>query len=240
MKLTLSVAALGASLSAAGFARAQPPEVMPSTSLEYPPTTERLTGGRRLAAPQNALELSVGTGYTQGFGSLSSGVGMPSVVSPGISADVGVGYRIDPKWAVLWSGSYQDLNAERTATAHGFTTSLALQYHLAPMNRLDPWVELGAGYRILVEDPKTGPSLVTHGVQLARVRVGLDFRAGEAVALGPVIGADATLFLFQDFPSVQTNIADPRVSTFVFAGLQGRFDIGGSTRSSAVASVAKR
>ena len=35
------------------------------------------------------------------------------------------------------------------------------------------------------------------------------------------------MFLFQDFPNVQTNINNPTVSTFVFAGLQGRFDIGG-------------
>jgi hypothetical protein len=186
---------------------------------------------RTLAAPRNALELSVGSGYTQGFGNLRSGVGMPSVVTPGVAVDLGVGYRIDPSWAVLWSGEYAELTAERTNAARSFTTGLAMQYHFAPLQQVDPWVEMGAGYRFLVEYPSFGSSLLTHGFQLGRVRGGIDFRVAEAVALGPMIGVDATFFVFQDIPNLQTNIQNPTVSAFVFAGLMGRFDIGQSTKS---------
>ena len=72
---------------------------------------------------------------------------------------------------------------------------------------------------------------MTHGPKLMAARLGIHFRASEGVAIGPVIGADATVFTFQDTSSVQTNISDPRLSTFVFAGLQGRFNVGGSTSS---------
>jgi hypothetical protein len=196
--------------------------------------------GGPLAAPTNAFEVSAGTGYTQGFGSLQSGVGMPSVVTPGVAFDLGLGYRINPRFAVLWSGEYAELTAERTSTARAFTTGIAAQYHVRPMERLDPWLEAGVGYRFLVENPSIGPTLLTHGLQLARVRAGLDFRLGEPVSLGPMIGADATLFLFQDFPNVQTNIPSPTVSTFVFAGIQGRFDVGDTTQSSSARMAAAR
>ena len=173
----------------------------------------------------------MGTGYTQGFGSLKSGVGMPSVATPGIGVDLGLGYRIDPKWAVLFAGEYQELDSQRAAAARGYTTSIAMQYHFAPLQRLDPWVEGGGGLRFLWEDASVGPTVVTYGFQLARVRAGLDFRAGEAVAIGPVIGVDVTMFAFQDSGDLSAVINDRRLSTFVFAGLQGRFDVGDSTRS---------
>jgi hypothetical protein len=234
VKIGLSFAALGITLTATGLASAQPPEPMPSPS--YDVTYEK-PSRKPLAAPTNALELTMSTGYTQGFGSLKSGVGMPSIVTPGVAFDLGVGYRVDPKLAVLWSGEYAELTAERTESARAFTTGVAIQYHFMPMQRVDPWMEGGVGYRFLVEDPTVGPNLLTHGFQLARLRVGVDFRVEEAVALGPMVGLDANLFLFQDIPNAGTAIADPRLSTFVFAALQGRFDFGQTTSSRLTASA---
>lgn len=236
MKVAFLVAALGASMTVTGLAAAQPPETVPYA---YQAPERPLPEAGRMAAPKNALELSIATGYTQGFGNLASGVGLPTVVSPGIGFDLGVGYRIDPNWAVLVTGQYQEFSAERADAARGVTTSLAAQYHLAPLKPTDPWLEVGGGYRLLWEDPNVGPTVLTHGIQLARVRAGLDFRIDKALAIGPVIGADATLFLFQDAPNVQTNIAEPRVSSFVYGGLQGRFDIGGQ-RTMDVERLAKR
>lgn len=243
MKLASSALALGATLTATSLAGAQPPESQPTLYPPAPgytvPEPEQPTTRKVIPAAQNALELSVGSGYAQGFGSLKSGVGMPSVATGGLGIDLGVGYRIDPGWAVLWSGQYQELTPERTGGARGFTMSIAAQYHFAPVKRVDPWVEAGAGYRFLWEDPSVGPTLLSHGWQLARVRAGIDLRADEHVAFGPVVGADATMFLFQDGPDVSTYISDPRLSTFIFAGVQGRFDIGGST-SATTPTVSRR
>lgn len=184
-----------------------------------------------LAAPRDALELSLASGYTQGFGSLQSGVGIPSVATGGLGLDLGIGYRINPTWAVAWSGEYQALSPERTEAAQGFTSSIAAQVHFRPAQRLDPWVEAGAGYRFLWEDPTAGATVRSHGFQLARVRFGLDYRADRHVALGPMVGLDANLFLFRDVGGDTSNIPDPRVSSFFFAGIQGRVDIGGGTGS---------
>ena len=181
---------------------------------------------RRVSTPLSALELTVGSGYAQGFGTLQPGLAMPRVAKAGIGVDASVGYRIEPAFAVSFGVQYQELQAERDDGVRGFAWNIALQYHLAPEVRLDPWVELGAGYRMLWLVP-SGPATNTllHGPQLVRLRAGLDLRVSPGVALGPLIGVDATMFTFRD-DTTFTVVSDPTVSMFVFAGLQGRIDIG--------------
>ncbi len=180
-----------------------------------------------LAAPEKALEIVVGTGYTQGFGSLQQGVDMANVATAGIGVDLGLGYRIDPHWAIGLVGQYQEFNAERANSARGLTPGLAVTFHGAPYSRTDPWVQLGAGYRLLWEnnDPGT-PSLLTHGFEAAKLTFGLDLRADKNVAIAPYIGADVGVPLWQ---SVDNNksvaINNPTANLYVFAGLQARFDV---------------
>jgi hypothetical protein len=57
--------------------------------------------------------------------------------------------------------------------------------------------------------------------------LGVDCRVDRAIAISPVVGADLTTFFTQSTPATQsfTKIDRPTVNAFVFAGLQGRFDI---------------
>lgn len=63
------------------------------------------------------------------------------------------------------------------------------------------------------------------------MRIGADYRVSEAVALGPVIGVDLTMFTTQHFPGTGNTVEavggdNLTVTPFFFAGLAGRFDIG--------------
>jgi hypothetical protein len=172
-----------------------------------------------------AVELAAATGYTQGFGTVQPGIGLPGVAGAGIGVEGSVGYRIEPHYAVSLAGQYQALQAERDEAARGFVWNFALQYHAQPHNRLDPWVELGAGYRLLWVEPfGPAPTVLFHGPQLVRVRAGLDVRISREVAIAPVIGADVTMLVFRDDVTARA-IPEPTLNTFVFAGLQGRLDI---------------
>ena len=183
-----------------------------------------------LAAPTNAFEIVVGTGYTQGFGNLQSGVDLQSVATAGISADVGLGYRISPHWSVSAVGQYQEFDAAGNGySARGLTGGLpAAAFHSMPYNRIDPWVQLGTGYRLLwLNHPDQTPGMMTHGFELAKLTVGMDVRVSPGVAVAPLIGADLTLPLWESTGNAPSQeIADPRVSAYVFAGLQARFDVG--------------
>jgi hypothetical protein len=65
---------------------------------------------------------------------------------------------------------------------------------------------------------------------MVRARVGLDFRVTREFAISPVLGGDASLFLTRSGPATSgfENISSPRVNFFLFAGLESRFDLGGS------------
>lgn len=200
-------------------AGAQPPVAAEASYLE-----------ERVPSRSRAFELTIATGYAQPFGTLQPGIGMPQVAHEGIGIDAAIGYRIDPRYGVSLGVGYQQLDPERDAAVRGFDLALALQYHLAPAVRVDPWLEVGAGYRMLWLVPSgPAPTVAVHGPELVRVRAGLDVRVSPDVAIAPVIGADATMFAFREEQSVNA-IADPKLSAFVFAGVQGRIDVGGERR----------
>jgi hypothetical protein len=180
---------------------------------------------QRIPAPTNSFELSTGTSYTQPFGSLQGGVPMTSVASPGIAFDLGGAYRMSPHWAFGASGQYQELTPERNSGARGLTFGLDAGYHFDPYRTSDPWVQVGGGFRALWETRVNSPLLTTTGFELGKVTAGVDFHMLEGSVLAPMIGADLNLFLWQDGAGI-VKIADPRLSTFIFAGIQGRIDFG--------------
>lgn len=194
---------------------------------EGTPAAEKPYLQQRVPAPAQAFELTVATGYTQGFGTLQPGVSVPQVAQAGVGIDLGVGYRVDRHYSVSFGGSYQELQAERDVATRGFAMTIAVQYHVVPTSPLDPWVELGAGYRFFWIVPVgAAENTLLHGPQLVRVRAGLDVRVSRGLAISPTLGADASMFAFQDNLTT-TVISSPTLSTFVFAGIQGRMDFGG-------------
>jgi peptidoglycan-associated lipoprotein len=120
-------------------------------------------------------------------------------------------------------GEFQEFNAQRAHSALGTVAGIQAAYHFAPSRRIDPWLGLGTGYRWLWEVyNENHTQVLTQGLQMARLLVGLDIRTSQEFAIGPVIGADLDEFLSQG----NGGITNPGVSTFVHAGLMGRFDIG--------------
>jgi hypothetical protein len=154
---------------------------------------------------------------------------MSSVAGAGFGVGVDAGYRASPRLSAGLSGQFQEFNALGDGSARGATVGLQATYHLAPFSRLDPYVSGGAGYRLLWDHP-AGPrnDRLLHGPELAKLKIGLDVRATESLALGPAVGADLSMFLWNNPEGRAGNaMIRPKVSTFVYAGLEGRFDIGG-------------
>jgi hypothetical protein len=191
---------------------------------------------RPLTAPKEAFEIDVNTGYTQGFGAISGqrGGAVSDVARGGIGVGLGLGYRATPELAVGVTGQYQELApaaAQSTGTrVRGAALGVEGKVHFRPYERVDPWLSVGTGYRMLWIAPQgPGNNLLQHGFELARGQVGLDVRVSPDIALGPVVGGDVNLFTTRnpEGPEGNAMIPDKRVSTFLFAGVQGRFDLGG-------------
>lgn len=186
-------------------------------------------------APSGAAELTVGGGYTQGFGQVTKGGAnnINDLANAGGAVEVGLSSRMTPYTSVGVTGAYEQYSTGRTldteSSARGASFGLNAQYHFAPYRRADPWVKLGVGYRLLWQNPSLGPNVLYHGFELAKAQIGVDVRVSPMLAIGPMVGADLNLLLWQRAGGENTRIEDPRVNTFVFAGLQARFDTGGTS-----------
>jgi hypothetical protein len=194
---------------------------------------------RTVAAPKQAFEISVAPGYSQPFGDIEPGFSIRDTAGAGAGVHIGAGYRLHPRWMIGLTGSYAQygngdgradfVNAGDARTVTGGVEGV---FHALPYNRVDPFVSLGMGWRGLWER-HDGPAndVFRHGLTLARLGLGVDFRVSRDVAIAPVVAGDVNMFLWQDREdglNATTTIADPRVNVFLSAGIQGRFDLGGA------------
>jgi outer membrane protein W len=192
------------------------------------------------AAPQakaglsNAFEVGLGFGYTQGFGNIGNNVrSLTDSGGAGTSAELDLGWRIDPNWLVGVYGTGAWLSTgEAPGNAHNNWSAGAGvqgQYHFLPGQNFDPWVGLGVGWRgYFINRPQGTDTL--HGLDFARVQVGVDVPVIDGVAISPFVGAATTIFFSQELANQSTfsSIQNRNVGVFINAGLLGRFDLFGS------------
>lgn len=208
-----------------------------------PPNDASEQRARTLEPATHAVELTIGTGYSQGFGNVASGQPtLTDMATAGGAVQLGVGYRLFPELTlgVYGSGAMFGRGDQVDTSAKLYTAAAGVQadWHFLPArHEVDPWVSLGGGWRGYWNAMDQGTSSM-QGLELAKVQVGVDYRIAPAVSISPVIGADMSVFLTQQAAgqNAWTNINSPNVNTFVFGGLLGRFDIPTESRASQVAS----
>jgi len=184
----------------------------------------------RLAAPSEALELKIGTGYTQGFGTIAPGRGLPQVVGAGVGASVDLDYRMTPDWSFGIEAQYQEFGNEQNTSARGLAGNLGGTFHIAPTMHGDPWLRIGTGFRSLWENNPVGAQVTSDarfGFQAVTAKIGYDLRISEDFALAPVVGADLNVFVWNWDDTGVSTLPAARVGTFIYAGVQARFDLGG-------------
>jgi hypothetical protein len=200
-----------------------------------------------MPAPRNAFEVQLGFGWGQGFGGIGTGTrAVDELSGPGGTLQLTLGFRATPHFmiGVYGTGSqFQRGDSTLSGTeVRSATAGLQADFHFRPTRVVDPWVSLSTGWRGMWLSPNVGESTSLIGLQLARLQIGLDFRASPGVAIAPVFGADASMFLSQNGPLQQgfSNVGNPHVNFFLFGGLQARFDVGGTGSSGYAASSSSR
>jgi hypothetical protein len=124
---------------------------------------------------------------------------------------------------------------------YGAAFGMQATWHISPFTRIDPWVGVGTGFRgYWVDLPHDHQSL--YGYDLLRLRSGADYKLGPSTSIGPMIGATLTVFDTRRDSFGDTHVAtkDPEMTAFVFAGIQGRFSLGGERVRETSRSVARR
>lgn len=203
------------------------------------PVAETVDGNARFDHPvapvTRAFELGLSTGYAQGAGKLGGTMGnVEDISGPGGLVEVDLGYRILPQLSVGAYGTFSKFqkgdHVLGNANVLGATAGVQAVWHVRPDRSVDPWVSLGTGWKALWVNPVNSPSTSLQGLELARLQVGADYRVSRNVAIAPVIGGSLSTFLAQEneMTSSLTEIQDKKLNLTGFAGLAGRFDLGGA------------
>jgi hypothetical protein len=207
---------------AAAYAQPQADSVEDSNDVDH-----------HVAAPENNIEISVGTGYTQGVGPVAGNRShLEDIAGPGGAVALAAAYRINPTFSVGAYGTFSKYNngdqINDSTDVLGATAGIEGIAHLRPDRSIDPWVSLGTGWKGLWLDETSGKNTSLQGLELARVQVGVDYRVSPEISLSPVIGGSLGMYLSEDSPmtSDYTEIGDKKVNFTGFAGLAGRFDLG--------------
>jgi hypothetical protein len=191
-------------------------------------------------APARAFELQLSGGYTQGFGNVFPNHGIIDVAGAGLGLTASVGYRANPFMSFEAEGQYQAFTSENAGTAQGLDVNIGTTLHGRPAQRVDPWLRLGTGYRWLwVSDAVPGPfggtlqgNIAFSGWDVINARIGADIRSASNIAWAPFVGANLQTFIWANTTALST----VQWGTFIYAGLQARFNAGG--QRSGVASSA--
>jgi hypothetical protein len=186
---------------------------------------------RSIDAPSSAWEIGFGAGYSQGVGDISgNSPTLTDLSHGGGEIQLDVGYRINPNWLVGiygTGGKYSTGNlVSSDSDIWSATAGVQANYHLLPYGQWDPWVGLGAGWRGHWIS-QAGGTDSRHGLDVARLQVGVDYRVSPALSIAPYLGASATVFLTQKLQQEASfgNVSDPSVSFFFTGGFLGRFDV---------------
>jgi hypothetical protein len=217
-------------------------------------TAEPIPPEGTLLAPRNAFELQFLFGYVQPFGELTDTVDMSELAGPGFTGGGALAWRINPHFAAVgyggwghWTGA-DELNDGK---AFGGTGGVAASFHMQPYQRVDPVLQLGAGYRLFFVAPgDERDNHMFHGFQALKVDLAIDIRINEDFALGPLLSADVNVLPWDLNTTTgnNTSLDEPGINTFFFAGVAGRHDLLGTrvakghdvVASSAGSSAARR
>jgi hypothetical protein len=211
--------------------------LVPAVAFAQPEAYEAEAGtnNERVAAPRNAFEIGVVTGYAQGGGKLGGAAGsLEDISGPGGSVEVDLGYRILPELGIGAYGTYARFaNGDSVSSSTdvlGASAGVQATWHFRPEHSIDPWLSLGTGWKGLWLNPASGKVTSLQGLDLARLQLGVDYRVSKDLAIAPVVGGTLSLFLAEDSAMTTdlSEIHDKKVNVTGFVGLAGRFDLGGT------------
>jgi hypothetical protein len=209
--------------------------LIPAVALAQPESADTTGFDHEVPAVKSAFEIGVATGYSQGGGKLGGNMlSLEDVSGPGAAVEVDVGYRIIPELSLGAYGTFAKYqhgdSIDSNTDVLGATAGIQAAWHFRPDRSVDPWVSLGTGWKGLWLNPSSGKVTSLQGLELARLQLGADYRITKDIAISPVIGGSLSLFISQDSAMTTdlTEIQDKKVNVTGFAGLSGRFDLGGS------------
>ena len=173
--------------------------LVPAVAFAQPDDLETTKGfDHPVTAVQNAVELGIAAGYAQGAGKLGGSMNsLEDVASAGGAVEVDAGARIQSRTSASACTARSRsrraaIRSRRRRTCTARAPGVQGTWHFRPATSVDPFVNLGTGWRGLWLNPSSGKATALQGLELARLQLGVDYRVTPDVAIAPVIGGAST------------------------------------------------
>jgi hypothetical protein len=164
----------------------------------------------------SAQDLGAGLG-----GMLDLGIGLSRVVSIGVW---GEGLAYSNSSACRYWPNPPSLSRD-PCSGLSFTVGPFVRYHLLQGMRLDPWILVGPGYRVLTQETPAGTKTYA-GVEYLHAAVGGDYYLTTGFGIGPWVGLDGGVLAKRPNPLLGPAVKTAWHTEFV-AGLRVVLDIPG-------------
>jgi len=204
----------------------------PSAEALAQPTSERVVPpayDTRMPAIDGGLEIAVAISGAQTTGDIGDGMTADNLIGSAGQLDLEIGHRLTPHLTLGFYSNAQAFAEGSYGPRDVYTGAAGVEadFHFRPTQAVDPWISIGTGVRAyLIED---GNYTIGVGAELARLQVGADFRLDENVALGPVLGASASLYGAEKQPMEDFHeLSDKGINWTFTAGIAGRFNLLGT------------
>lgn len=173
----------------------------------------------------HGLEIALALGSTASRGDIGDGMNAEDLIGSAARLELAIGSRVTPNLTLGFYGNAQ-ASPHHGRRAHTGAAGLEAAFHLRPDRSIDPWISLGSGVRAYLVDD--GGYTIGVGAELARLQVGVDFRASERFAIGPVVGVSASLFGAEKQPMQDFHeLSGKGINWTLSAGIAGRFHLFG-------------
>jgi hypothetical protein len=166
----------------------------PAPNAPTPPVTDSVRTPESTDLTAGHLTIFPSAGYTWPFGALEPGTSYasrtPGGLALGLDADFGVSRSASV--GVWGSAGLLSSASDCGCTVQSFAGGPVLRYRLVQGMRFDPWVAVGAGYRMTAVEGDSSTRFT--GIDWLHAALGGDWYAASGLAFGPLVSADFGTF----------------------------------------------
>jgi hypothetical protein len=228
------ITALGFGLAVSMLAATAAAEDAPAAAPAAAASTDSGGGGM-------GITLALRAGYALAFGNAAKDVKMSDQYKGGVPLQLDALYRVSPAFHVGAYVSYafislgDKINPTGDLSGSWLKYGLQLNYHFAPEASTDFWLGYGIGLEKASAHGSLGGidvSASANGLEFAHIMAGLDFKASDAIKVGPFVDFSIGQYSSTsvevngtEVPGSGGDIKDKAMHMWLYLGLRGAYNL---------------
>jgi hypothetical protein len=204
----------------------------PAAPAPAAPAAAGASAGASSSGGGAGISVGLRAGYAIPMGDAEKNSKMSDFAKGAIPFQLDALYRVTPNLGVGLYASYAIVSPNKDNMPSGIDVSASwmkygvqLQYSISPGESMSPWVGYGIGLesvKLTASASGISTSFTTSGLEFAHVMAGLDFKAGDALRVGPFVDVSLGQYSSSDPGG---DIQDKAMHQWLFLGVRGMYDL---------------